>query len=181
MPQKPQLFDPNEFAHNMPEGPPPAYIQPSPYKPFIDEVSQYIPDIVKSGWEELWKKRTDLPSRAARVVAEPMMQFGESGNEWYRKPALIGGAYLQSLGNTTDEMSSIGNVGLALVSAGSSAAGSAGVRAGVAGIDDAIVAAKAAGNIDEAARLTAELASMRGSAGISEAATRIHANYGCSR
>lgn len=148
---------------------PPAGIPTSPYKPVVDLIAKHTPEPIKKGWEELWKKRSTLPSRLASKVAEPMMQWGETHpGTPYSEAARYGGAFLQSFGNVSDEMTSIGNVALTAGSGGANMAARQVTRAGVSGIDDAIVAAKAAGNLDEVARLSAELQSMRGTAGAYE-------------
>lgn len=144
MPQKPQ-FDPNEFAsttsattfnpnefvtspHQMPSTPPPAGEQASPYKSFWDSVSSAIPQSVKSGWDTIWKPLTNLPSKAAGAVAEPMMQWGENHPDIpYGQAARYGGAYLQSLGNIGDTLTAPGNLALAVGSEGTSLAEGAGL------------------------------------------------------
>jgi hypothetical protein len=106
-------------TNRMPSTPPPAGEQPNPYKPFWDTVASHIPEPVKGAWDRIWSPMTNLPSRAAKFVAEPMMQWGESHPDIpYGQAARYGGAYLQSLGNTVTDLTSPGNVALTAATAG---------------------------------------------------------------
>ena len=75
---------------------------------------------------------TDLPSRAASKIAEPMMEFGEEhSKDWYGKPALYGGAYLQSIGDVLSGFSSPTNIAATLATSGAAAAGRGALFGGV--------------------------------------------------
>lgn len=78
-------------------------------------------------WSGLTEPLTNIPSRIASTIAEPMMQFGEGGDEWYRKPALYGGGFLQSLGNIGDQMTAPLDLAAGLGSGGASIAAKQGL------------------------------------------------------
>jgi hypothetical protein len=117
-----QAFDPEEFAAPTQE----PTLPPAPrgwYGSMWDTAADYIPDPVKQAWDYTWAPTTDLPSRAASYVSEPLMQFGERNiDEWYGKPALYGGAYAQSLGDVLTGLTSPGNVGLTVATGGANLA-----------------------------------------------------------
>lgn len=70
---------------------------------------------------------TDAPSRAARVVAEPFMAWGERGNNPLQKAALYGGAFTQGVGDVISAMTSPADLAAAALSGGASMAASRGL------------------------------------------------------
>lgn len=103
--------------------------EPAAEPSWFDVAASYIPQPVKSTWNTLWEPLSDLPSRAAGVISEPLMQYGESGTDWTRTPALYGGAFAQSVGDVLSGLTSPGNIGLAAATGGAGLAGRAGVQA----------------------------------------------------
>ncbi len=71
---------------------------------------------------------TDLPSRIANTVAEPMMAYGEKGNSLLEKGSLLGGAFLQGIGNTVTAMTSPADIAAAALTGGGSLAMKQGLR-----------------------------------------------------
>jgi len=118
MPQKPQTFNPSEFA---------PVFDPNEFAPvtpktseldWFDTAANYIPQPVKSAWNTAWSPLSDLPSRAAKTISEPLMQYGESGTDWTRTPALYGGAFAQSVGDVLSGLTSPGNLALGAATGG---------------------------------------------------------------
>lgn len=83
--------------------------------------------LASRAWDYINKPTTDVLSRIAHTVSEPMMQYGESGDDLLHKAALYGGAYTQSLGDVATEMTNPLNLGLAIATEGSSLAATRGL------------------------------------------------------
>jgi len=78
------------------------------------------PGILQRAWKATTEPLSDLPSRMASTVAEPMMSFGESGPGMGRKASLYGGAFLQSVGDVMSAMTSPADLGMAIGTGGGS-------------------------------------------------------------
>lgn len=100
------------------------YLAPEMSEP--DPVIEEPKSILKRAYEGLTSPLTNLPSRIANTVAEPMMSYGENGSGMLNKGALYGGAFLSSLGNVADQMTSPVDLAATVLSGGASMAGKRG-------------------------------------------------------
>lgn len=122
----------------------------SDYTSFWDTAASYIPQPVKSAWKSTWEPIETIaaPIRgAARSVAEPMMQYGESGSGLLNTAALYGGAFTQSVGDVVAGLTSPGNLALTAATGGAGAA-----RGAIASKALPVVAPKVAQGLTTAGR-----------------------------
>jgi len=102
----------------------------------IDRASQPVyeddPSMLEK-FSDSWinKPISRIPTYLADLVAEPMMQFGESGNEWYRSPFLYGGAFLHNVGEGVSGLTTPMNLATAGTLAGAGALGRGALSAGL--------------------------------------------------
>jgi hypothetical protein len=108
--------------------------QPSAYESAWNTAASYVPQTAKDAWDWLWAPKSDLPSRAARPLAEQIIEYGQQGEPMFHMPEFMtGGAkigpmeyaghYTQALGDTLSALTSPGNIGLTLATGGAGLAG----------------------------------------------------------
>lgn len=108
-----------------------TYIWKGPTPPTRDQARKFIyNEEHKSTWTKLNEPLSDLPSRTARRIAEPIYRFGESRPAGAISTLARGaGAFTESLGNVGDSMTSLTSLGLMGLTGGAGVAARVGAPA----------------------------------------------------